>query len=97
VVGPDHLVKGSEKMRGRIEDLSAELRAISVWDRLYSRQRIHDAIERAALQARRERRAEIQRELQELKKALCSSITNGLTRKTSSVARIRRQDLGDPA
>ena len=97
MVGPDHLVKGSEKIRGHIEDLCAELRAIRVWDRLYSRQRIHDAIERAARQARRKRRAEIQRELQELKKALSSSITNGLTRKTSSVARIRRQDLGDPA
>ena len=94
---PIHLVKGSKKMRGRIEDLRAELRAISLWDRLYSRQRIHDAIDRAGRRGRRKRRAEIQRELQELKRALAPSVPNRLTRKTSSGARIRCRDLGDPA
>ena len=78
-------------MGRRIDDLGAELRAIGVWDRLYSRERIHDAIDRAARKVRRKRRAEIQRELQELKRQ------KGLTRKTSSVARIPGQDLGKPA
>lgn len=81
MVEPHDIVKGLETMRGRIKDLCAELRAIRVWDRHYSRQKIHDPIDRAAWQGRRRRWAEIQGELDALRTALPASVPKGSTRK----------------
>lgn len=92
-----HLVNGLEATQHRIDGLRAELRAIRVWDRHYSLQKIHDPIDRAAWQGRRKRRAEIQREVAELRTALAASVPNGSTRTAASVARVRSRELGNPA
>lgn len=97
MVEPHDIVKGLETMRGRIKELRAELRAIRVWDGHYSSQKIHHAIDRAAWQGRRQRQAEIQRELDELRTVLPASVRKGLTRKASLVARGRSHEVRNPS
>jgi hypothetical protein len=61
-------------MRNQLEELWAELRAIMVWDRYYCLQQTHDEIDGVAWAARRQRLAEIQQELEELRQALPASV-----------------------
>ena len=61
-------------MRKQLEDLWAELGAIIVWDRYYCLEQTHDEIDGVAWAARRQRLAEIQKELEELRQALPASV-----------------------
>ena len=97
VVKPHDIPKELEAMRGRIEDLFAELRAIRVWDRHYSLQKIHDEIDRAAWQARGKRLAEIQKELDELRTASPASVPSRLTCKSSAGDEGSESEAGNPA
>lgn len=63
-----HATRGEdESVRGRVEELRAELWAICVWDRDYFVRWTDNEIERAAWQARRLRLGEIQEELDDLR------------------------------
>ncbi len=61
-------------MRNQLEDLWVELEAIVVWDRYYYLQQTHDEIDGVAWEARRQRLAEIQKELEELRQPLPASV-----------------------
>ncbi len=68
-----HVAAGTKRNQ-LLEDLLDELWAINVWDRYYCFQQTRDEIDKVARQARRRRLAEIQKELEEVRKALADCV-----------------------